>query len=219
MAYSLLDAVNRGLKRVKVISGVNGELSSLTDSARQTYIDAMVQIINESIHELYSTNEMPLPKESATQNVTLVTDTREYTLSPVPEAIRFPLMDTTNGRYVFEYPGGYEQMRINQPQPDNWKGLPLYACINPTNDMLRFDVAPTSTENGLVYELLYDKRLSLSAATDTFPFSDTVVDSLVPAWAQMWSREQKNSFDNNIYLMSFGRASRYLTQQPMRRKW
>ena len=219
MSYSLLDAVNRVLKRVKVISGVNGELSSLTDSPRQTYIDVAVQIINESIHELYSVNEKPMPMESATQNVTLVNGTREYALSPIPEAIRFPLIDTTNGRYIFEYIGGYERMRMEQPQPDNFQGTPRWACINPTNDKLRFDVTPQATEDGLVYELLYDKRLSLSAATDTFPFSDTVVDSLVPAWAQMWSREQKNSFDENIYLMSFGRASRYLTQRPMRQTW
>lgn len=219
MSYSLLDAVNHVLKRVKIISGVNGELASLTDSPRQTAIDTAVQIINESMHELYSVNEKPLPQESATQNVTLVSLTREYTLSPVPEAIRFPLMDTTNGRYVFEYPGGYESMRVAQPQPDNYQGVPRYACINPTNGKLRFDVTPQATEAGLIYELLYDKRLSLTAATDTFPFSDTVVDSLVPAWSELWKREQRNSFDKDIYMLSFGRASRYLTQQPMRRKW
>jgi len=219
VAYSLLDAVNNTLKRVKIISGVNGDLSSLTDSARQTQIDTVVQVINESIHELYSLSEIPLPNQSATSNITLVTDTREYALPSDLEQIRFPLMDTTHGRYILEYDGGYEQMRIDQPIPDNFKGTPLYACINPTNDMLRLNVTPQAPENGLVYEMLYDKRHSLSAAADTFPFSDTVVDALVPAWGQMWSREQRNSFDKDLFAYHFGRAVRYLNETPMRRKW
>lgn len=217
--YQLLDAVNAVLKRVKIIAGTNGALTSLIDSPRQTMVDTVVQVINETIHELYSTSELPIPLESNTQNVTLVTGQREYVLSPTPEAIRFPLIDTTHGNYVVEYPGGYERMRIDQLQPANWTGLPTYAVINPTNGKLRFNTAATVNENGRVFELLYDQRIHLINATDTFPFSDTVVDSLVPAWSELWKREQRNSFDQGQFDKSFGRASRYLTQKVMRRKW
>lgn len=217
--YQLLDAVNSVLKRVKIIAGANGQLTSLTDSPRQTMVDTVVQVINETIHELYSTSELPIPLESNTQNVTLVTGQREYVLSPTPEAIRYPLIDTTHGAYVTEYPGGYEQMRVDQLQPASWTGLPSSAVLNPTNGKLRFNTAATINENGRVFELLYDQRVHLINATDTFPFSDTVVDSLVPAWSELWKREQRNSFDQVLYNASFGRASRYLTQRPMRRKW
>jgi len=219
MTYSLLNAVNAVLKRGKIISGATGALTSLTDSARQTYIDTIVQIINESIHELYSESELPQPNQSGESNITLVTDTREYTLPSDLEQIRYPLLDQTNGKYIYEYKGGYEQMRKDQNIPGNYKGLPILACVNPTNDKLRMNVQPTSAENGLVYVLLYDKRHSLAAASDTFPFSDTVVDALVPAWIQMWSREQRNSFDKDLYIYHFGRAMRYLNQTPMKRSW
>ena len=219
MTYTLLNATNLVLKRAKIISGVNGALTSLTDSARQTYIDTIGQVINESIHELYSEAEEPLPNQSATSNITLITDTREYALPSDLEQIRYPLMDTTHGRYILEYEGGYEKMRMDQPIPGNFKGVPLLACINPTNDMLRLNVTPQSTENGLVYELLYDKRHSLSAAADTFPFSDTVVDSLVECWMQDFNRENHRTFDQAARDKAFGKAMRYLNQTPMRRKW
>lgn len=219
MAYELLDAVNATLKRVKIISGVNGQLTSLTDSPRQTYIDTVVQVINESIHELYSTSELPLPIESETANITLVQGQREYTLPADLEAIRFPLLDTAHGQYVYEYPGGYEQMRREQPQPGNWTGIPYFATINPTNGLLRFERSADSGAAGRIYELVYDKRINLVNATDTFPFSDTVVDSLIPAWGELWKREQRNSFDQVLFDKHFGRASRYLSRIPMRSHW
>lgn len=219
MAYTLLNAVNLVLKRAKVISGINGALTSLTDSPRQPYIDVVTQVINESIHELYSESELPQPNQSATSNITLVNGTREYTLPSDLEQIRYPLQDTTNGKYIWEYPGGYEQMRKDQNIASVYTGLPFLATINPTNDKLRMNVQPTSNENGLVYELLYDKRHSLSAASDTFPFSDTVVDSLVECWTQDWQRESRRTFDPDARAKAFGKAMRYLNQTPMRRKW
>ena len=219
MAYSLLDAVNLTLKRVKIIAGASGALTSLTDSPRQTMVDTAVQVINESIHELYTETEKPLPLEAVTSNITLVNGTREYTLPTDLEAIRYPLLDTTHGQYVYEYRGGYEKMRKDQPEPGNWSGIPYFATINPTNGKLRFERAADAGADGRVYELLYDKRLSLALATDTFPFSDTVVDSLVPCWAEDWNRSQKRSFDEKKRNTAFAQACRYLTQAPLRRKW
>lgn len=220
MAYTLLQVLNRVLKRTNVITGVSGELAGLTDSAKQTYIDVALQVINEGIHELYSQSGIALPQESATQNITLSTGTREYTFSPDDiESIRWPLLDETNGNQIYPYPGGYEKMRAEQLQPGNWTGLPQYAAINPTNGKLRMDVAPTANEDGRVYVLLYDKRINLTAASDTFPFSDTVVDAMVPVWSELWKREQRNNFDAGLMTLHYGRASRYLSKKPMRRKW
>ena len=54
MAYTLLDAVNLSLKRVRVIQGDAGVLTTLTDSARQADIDIMIQAWNEIISDLYN---------------------------------------------------------------------------------------------------------------------------------------------------------------------
>lgn len=219
MAYTLLNALNRVLKRATITSGPSGDLASLTDSARQTYIDTALQVINEGIHELYSLAETPLPIESDEANITLVAGQREYDLPTDLETIRYPLICEATGNFIIEYPGGYETMRAVQLQPQNWTGLPTWATINPTTGKLRMDVSPTATDAGKVYTLLYDKRLALTAASDTFPFSDTVVDCMVPAWKEMFCREQRNNYDQGLMTIAFGRAVRYLSKAPMRKQW
>ena len=44
MTKTLLNGVNDLLKRVKVIAGDTGTLSTLTDSAKQAYIDTAIQV-------------------------------------------------------------------------------------------------------------------------------------------------------------------------------
>ncbi len=93
MAYTLLNAVNATLKRVKIISGVSGELTLLTDTARQQYIDTALQVWNEILHEIYSRTEEPYPLDSAESTITLMTGTREYNLPSDLEFIRYPLVN------------------------------------------------------------------------------------------------------------------------------
>lgn len=219
MVETLLSATNRVLKRVKVIAGEDGELASLTDSARQSYIDLAVSLINEVIQELYSATNIPLPQESASDTITLVTDQREYTLPTDLLEIRWALINQTNGNKIWEYPGGFEAMRSLQTIPADYSGLPLFATINPINNKLRMDNAPTSTENDDAYDLLYDKSLLMTLAADTFPFNDDIVIALIPALEQLWKRTQRNSFDDALFNISLGRAAKLLNPQQMRDAW
>ena len=94
-------------------------------------------------------------------------------------------------------------------------GLPHFGAIRPTDGSLYLDVAPTATDNGNVYTYQYDKDISLSAATDTVPFSDAAFRAMVPAWVQLWKREIRNEFDGDLFEASIGRAARFLPQtQP-----
>jgi len=219
MAKTVLDAVNETLKRVGMISGDAGELTTLTDSGRQHSIDVTVQIWNELINDLYAASNVPLPQESATGNITLVDGTREYTLPADLEQIRWPLINQTEGHRIDLYPGDFEQMRIDQLIPANFTGRPIWAAINPTNGKLRMNTVVDSDDDGEVYQILYDKRLSFTAAADTFPFSDSVVDSLVPAAAQVYDRNEKSKFDDALFRSSFGRAARFLSKRQQGTKW
>lgn len=219
MAKTLLDGVNEVMKRVKLIAGAQGELTTLTDSARQPSIDTIVQIWNEAVEELYSLIDQPVPNEAVLGSLTLVAGQREYDCPADLVQTHWPLLDTTNGQEIWHYSGGYEQMRQDQVQPASYTGLPHYAVIEPVAGKLRLDRAPTAEYAGRVYEWLYDKDLSLSAAADTFPFEDAVFRAMVPAVANLWARGDRKDFDQALYAQNLARAGRLVTKKQMRSRW
>jgi hypothetical protein len=215
LAKTLLDGVNEILKRVGVVAGDAGVLLTLTNSARQRAIDMAVQVINEGIDGLYTASGKPHTAEQTESTITLVDGTRAYALAADLVQIRWPFIDRTNRQYITEYPGGYNQLLVDDPGLDA-TGLPHFADIRPTDGMLYLDRAPTSEEAGRVYYYQYDKDLSLEAADDEVPFADVVFRAMVPVWVQLWKREMRNQFDAGLFSMSLGRASRTLTQKQVR---
>lgn len=217
MAFTFLQAVNETLKRVGVIHGDAGELTNFVDTARQQNIDVARSIWNEIIHELFT---MELFSRGVREGqFVLVTDIREYDLEPDFEIMAADIIrNESETRILTPYQGGYVQLWGDQPDPADFTGQPLYWAINPTSNMIRVDVTPKSSENGDIYKYLYMKRIFLSAVGDTFPFSDTVVDSLIPATAQIWERDRKGRkfFDRQLFRASFNRAVFYLTQSRPR---
>lgn len=218
MAKTLLNAVNEILKRTSIIAGDAGALTSLTDSAKQPAIDQSVQVVNEGIDELYTSSNVPLPNEQAQSTITLATGTRNYSLASDLVQMRYPLIDKTNTQFIFEMPGGYNSILILDPEQDD-TGQPHYAAIRPTDGALYLDRAPTSNENGRIYTYQYDKDMVLDEAADTVPFKDMVFRAMVPAWVQLFKRERQNEFDEGLFRVNIGRASRLLTQKQARSSW
>lgn len=215
---TLIDGVNEVLKRTGVIAGDSGSLTILTDSARQRSIDVAVQAINEGIDELLNTGDVASPLEQAESTITLLQDTRAYSLASDLAILRFPFVDKTNTQFITEYPGGYNQMLIDDPEQDD-TGLPLWAAIRPTDGKLYLDRAPTSDDAGKVYTYQYDRDTALTLVTDAMPFSDLVFRAMVPAWVQLWKREIRNEFDEELFNASIGRASRTINQMQPRTSW
>jgi hypothetical protein len=218
MAKTLLNATNEILKRVGLIAGDSGLLTTLTDSARQVAIDVAVQVVNEGIDELYAASNVAKPNGQGESTVTLATADRSYALAAGLIRLRWPMVDKTNTQFLHQYPGGYNAMLIADPEQDD-TGLPVYAAINPVNGELHLDRAPTSVENGRVYTYQYDKELVLSLAADTVPFKDAVFRAMVPVWVQMWKRERRNEFDGELYKIDLGRAATLMTQILPRDSW
>lgn len=216
MAKSLLNGVNEVLKKARLIQGDSGELTSLTDSARQVWIDNIVQSWNETVEELYSVSSLPMPQELAEATITLVTDDRDYALASDLNILYWPLLDETNGQYIHEAKGGYLDLVARQPVPSDYTGLPIYGTIRPTDGELYFDRIPSSTENGLVYKYRYDKDISVSVAADTFPFKDNIFRALVPAVTEIFNITFRREFNDALYSTSMGRAARLLSQNPIK---
>lgn len=218
LSKTLLEGVNEILNRTSITSA-NGEVSSLSNAGKQVYIDTIVQIWNETID--LCCNQMGIPKvgETGSSTLTLVTDTREYDMPSDLVQLRFPLIDYTNGHYIWEWPGGYQAMRIAQFTPSDWTGLPYAAAINPTTNKLRLDRTPTSAENGNAYDLLYDKDLAMTVAADVFPFSDAAFRATVPVVAEVFERRNRNDFDEKEYRENLSRALSFMNKVNRREHW
>jgi hypothetical protein len=218
MAKTLLNCVNETLKRVRVIAGDAGVLTTLTDSARQPAIDVAVQVINEGIDDLYSTNGLAIPNSQDQSSITLVAGTRAYALASNLLQLRWPFIDRSNNQYLHEYPGGYNQLLIDDPELDD-TGLPHYATIRPTDGYIYLDRAPASEDAGKIYYYQFDKETVLDEAADTVPFGDAVFRAMVPAWVQLWKREMRNEFDSDLFRLNLGRAARMMTMKQPRRHY
>jgi hypothetical protein len=218
VSKTLLQGVNDVLNRTGILSA-SGELGSLSNLGKQVYIDLAIQIWNETVDDTCDMLGIPRPGETGSSSVTLVTGTREYDLPSDLVQIRWPLIDQTNGNYIQEYPGGYEQMRIDQQIPADWLGLPYAAAINPTTGDLRLERTPTSTENGLVYNMFYDKDLVMDSASDTFPFVDAVYRAIMPVVAASWEKKKRNDFDLQEYRHQLSRALSFINKTNRRNHW
>lgn len=213
MSHTLLDAVNEMLKRVRVIdTGNTGLLASLTNSSTQHNIDVAVQVVNEGIDELYSAIGKSMPGQSAESTITLATGSREYTLASDLITIKWPMVDRTNTQYLFQWEDSYEGLLAVDPQQTQ-TGLPIWGMISPINSKLRVDRQCDTASNGRIYTYEYEKNTALVNATDAIPFNDACFRAMVPAWVQLYKREERNEFDQPLFQQAIGRASRFVSEE------
>jgi len=210
---TLLQGTNQVLTKVQIISSSNA-LTSLTNSAKQVFIDNAVQAWNEVVDQLYSNDDVLRPYQGAEDSIIIEADKRTYDLPCDLVQIRWPMHEETEGFYISEYPGGYEELRNIQSIPANYTGIPFKGAISPIEKEVYLDRVPTSAEAGYEYKFFYWRDTVLERATDQFPFDDGVFRSLVPAVSEIWKRLQHNKFDDAYFKASFGRALRMVKQQP-----
>lgn len=216
MAKTLLDACNEVLKRVRIVDTSNTSvLTSLTSSSIQHNIDIAVQVINEGIDELYSAIGVSMPGQSAESTITLATGLREYSLAADLITLKWPMVDRTNTQYLFEWSASYEELLAVDPQ-QNQTGLPIWAMVSPINSKLRVDRACDTGSNGRIYTYEYEKNTALVNAADAIPFNDACFRAMVPAWVQLYKREERNEFDQSLFHQAIGRASRDLREEKPR---
>ncbi len=207
MTKTLLQVLNNSLKRARVITE---DLTSFTDSQYQPNIDTMLQVIQEVVRDALS-RAPNLVQEGAVSTITLVADQREYSLPSDLEQINWPLQNESSGFYISEFNGGFNKMRRTQPQPSQYTGRPQSAAINPSNGKLRMDRSPQSGDL-VTYKLYFDKRIVLDNKTDIFPFSDSAVDSLVPAFREKYNFDFNNTGSLTEYRKALAAAIRFMTK-------
>ena len=240
MAVVFLQVVNETLKRTRIIQGDAGELATstvtstatglvateaFTDSGRQLEIDLAIQLWQEAEHEVYGLGLFP--KEAATATIVLVANQREYAMPDDFERIAGESRESrvfrsaTSVLIAKEYRGGYAKMLADQPTASDWQGEFDSWAISPVTGEIRVGREPTSAQDGETWNVLYEKRLSLTStmATETLPFSDTVAASLVPVVAEAHNRIMKKEFDSDLFKSSIVRALEYMTQNQPRSRY
>lgn len=215
---TLLDAVNAVGKRARFLDE-NTELVSLSNTAKQTFIDITIQAWNEATVELFDVTHRGVPSEVKSATITLVASTRSYSLATDILSIRWPMHDETNGRYIHEWKGTFESLVHVQVHPDSQTGTPCYGMVSPIDGTLYLDKIPTSSEAGYVYTYHYDKEILLSSATDTMPMSDTAYHMLIPAVAEKVRRDKDAAFDGAFWAKQMGLASRAILRSQRSGKY
>lgn len=218
---TLLTGVNDVLRKVHIISGDAGALTTFTDSARQVFIDVALQSWNEMIDDLYSRTQQEKPQTWTSNTISLVTGTRTYALQTDVIELHWPFHNITNGQYIREHKPGYLNLVQSQNIPASYTGLPYYAALDPTASapQIYTDRIPTASENGDAYTYFYQKDSGMTATTDVMPFNNAVYRSLVPAVTEVWQRHQHKDFDKDLFNISMGRAARFLGNQKQRTSW
>ena len=165
MAKTLLNGVQDVLEKSAAIDS-GQTLTSLSDTSRQTLIDLAVQVINETIDELYSIGDWSKPEQMKEATITLVTSQRAYVLRHDLVRLRseYPLTDETNNHHIIILgEDGYWQTIMGDTEQDD-TGIPSYCAISPINGKLIMDRLPDSNANARVYKYRYDRELELDEA-------------------------------------------------------
>jgi hypothetical protein len=220
MAKTLLNGVQELLEKAAAIDS-GSTLTSLTDDSRQTYIDLAVQSLNETVDELYSLGDASKPNQMKEATITLVQNQRSYVLRSDLLLLReeYPLVDETNTHHIIILgEDGYRDIIHSDTEQDD-TGQPQFCAISPVNGRLVLDVLPDSTAAGRIYKYRYDRELELTAAGDTFPFSDTAYRAVVVAATELWRFYRHKEFNESVFRLSLGRAARYMRKLPKRSTW
>lgn len=220
MSTTLLTGVNDVLKRIGEIAGDAGAISSFTDSSRQRAIDTVIMLWNEAVYALYALGSFR--GEVKEGDITLVSGSREYDAETDFQQFAGQdyetrvLVNAENGFVLHEYKGGYLQMYRDQPDPSDYAGQPSHWALSEVNGKIRLDATPQSDQDGDIYTYLYEKRIALTVTTDTFPFPDTVYDSMRPMVAEVARNElqgkarsadwAQNAAKNAVKLLAQGKA-------------
>lgn len=173
---TFLDGLNRLLRINSVIKGNDDKVVAFTDTDHASDIELGQIAIQDELNDLISDHFIGY--EDAQTSFTSVASTTTYALAT--DFIRFIgknpfLYDSTNNVQIFEYPGGKDALRHDVPNYATQTGDPYWWYFEPdTTKKISVYPTPDSSNAGKVYTYDYEKDVSISAATETIPFANTI---------------------------------------------
>ena len=171
---NLLEAVTRILRQNAILRGDTDAPASFSDTNHNASMQLAIMAIQDEVAYLVADKLIPYEKTSNT--ITLSSSTRTYSLdSTFVNFYGFPhFYDSTDNRFIPEYPGGQEQLQINDFKYLTGEGAPNWWYWEPTTTKkVGFYQVPDSTFNGRSLTYHFEAEIVLDDVSDTLPFHNT----------------------------------------------
>lgn len=176
---TFLEAVNLILRINTFISGDDDDLTSFSDTQHRASLNLAKISIKSSINELVA--DRLIPYEETDGNITLSSGTRLYSLpsdfvrfvGPAPFFLKLQgaIGSDSDNQFVYEYPGGEDQLRWHVLDYRSQSGTPQWFYIsNGTSKQIGLYPVPDSDDDGNVYRFPYQKDVTVTNEGDSLPF-------------------------------------------------
>lgn len=190
---NFLAGVNRLLREVQIIAGLDDEISSFSDTQHRTTLELAKLAIQQELASL-AAHEL-LPTELRTGDITTVAGTRTYKLPADFQRFldKYPFIYSTDSpsSYIYEYPGGRGHMKLVNR---NWQSAESetahYWYYEPTTSSAtqkEIGLLSIPSTSGKVYEFEYEGSVYVTDATDNLPFiTQMESDTFIAIAARRW---------------------------------
>lgn len=192
---TLLEAINRILRKNAIIRGDTDTVSTLSDTQHNASLNLAVVAIQDELVKLIAERLIPSERKT-TGTITFATDTRTYALAAdftrfygIPHFYR-----AADNEHIYEFPGGLEMLQVTYYDYATQSGSPVHFYWEPdSTKKVGFFQVPTSSENGEVWTYEYEGSVMIDAVSDTLPFHN---DEESYAFVEMCSRRFKFAFED-----------------------
>jgi hypothetical protein len=170
-AATFLEGVTRVLRLNGIIRGDTDAPTSFSDTAHNASMNIAIVAIQDELATLVADRLIPFEKTSST--LTLANGTRTYSLDS--QFVNFygnpHFYDSTGNRIIPEYPGGQEQLMLNDFKYQTTPGTPTWWYWEPTTTKkVGFYPVPDSTMDGRSLTYHFEASVYVSLSTDYLPF-------------------------------------------------
>lgn len=181
-----IGAVNRVLRINQIIAGDDDAIASFSEDQHRTTIELAKIAVQEELINLIS--EKSLPAERKVGEIITVAGTRVYNLPT--NFLRFfgkqPYMRSTQNptRYIYEFEGGYENVRHVDHNWDTNESNEPYAWYFEPNNAQPKQVGFIQIPNvSLTYNFDYESHALVESEVDTLPFQNELENTAFSSMA------------------------------------
>lgn len=222
MAETVLSAVNRILQTGAVIQT---NITALTANSQQQDVQGAIDALNEVIDDLTDLGAFPNAVSSGT--ITITTGNRSFPVAAdFVELTQEQMVDQTNGNFLMPYPGGWDQLALDQLIPANFTGLPVWYVVDPTTTAAAtkfyLNAICTASFTGRVYTYWYKPSTdyTTASAATALPCSDEAVRQMIPACVEVFNRvRRRGEYSEISYQKALSRAAGRLSRIPARKRY
>lgn len=167
---TLIQAINRVFRTCAIIRGDTDTVSSLSDTQHNASINLAVVAIQNELVRLVADRLIPYERKTS-GTFTLVANTRTYSLaSDFLRLYGFPhFYSSSANRQFYEWPGGLENLQVQQYNYQTQAGDPNWWYFEPTTTK-QVGLFQVPQASGAVWAYEYEGSTTVSAASDTMPF-------------------------------------------------